>query len=231
MYTNDWKDFLSSKKWLVRENNIVEVSTPQKASEGLFQPSPEFLQTFPLLSNLLNLARVTEIKIDGELFQIYGWTDLNGYSFGWQCSPGNSFEKYLEFHPHHKFLLSCFGGINERWNEPDTWLLNLNSALCVRDTFTGFGWEEYYSYACEEEKIPEIISPSDYRAFAHEANGNCTIYHYITGQALMFAHDHAFKHIKPLERCPKYTFYTINDCPDFQTWVETVAKQWLDNIG
>jgi len=30
-----------------------------------------------------------------------------------------------------------------------------------------------------------------------------------------------------LNGCPEYTFSTIRDDPDFRTWVETVAGQWL----
>lgn len=46
----------------------------------------------------------------------------------------------------------------------------------------------------------------------------------------MYAHDHCFEHITQVEGCPEYTFYTINDCPDFRGWVETVARQWLKHV-
>ena len=76
------------------------------------------------------------------------------------------------------------------------------------------GWEEGNHYA----------------SFAYEGNGDLTAYHLRTGRVVMFAHDHAFDHIDVLDGCPPYTFYTIRECPDLHTWIETVAQQWIDCI-
>lgn len=231
MGSSDWDDLLTDKRWLVGKNDVVEVSSTRRAQDGLFQPTSDFLATFPILSKFLSLARVTDVKINGQAFYIYGWTDINGHSFGWQSPFSVSVTDTTRFHPQHILLLSSFGGIKERWNEPDTWLLNLNSALCAEEISVGWdGWEDYYFDLCNEMQIQPNVNPADYRIFAPEANGNCTMYHYKTGQVLMFAHDHGFSHIKPFENSPEYTLYTINDCPDFRTWVETVAKQWLQFV-
>ncbi|MCP4036155.1 MAG: hypothetical protein GY733_04405 [bacterium] len=45
---------------------------------------------------------------------------------------------------------------------------------------------------------------------------------------IMFAPDHAFDHLEPLEGCPEYTLYRIGGAADFVSWVETVARQWTE---
>lgn len=130
-------------------------------------------------------------------------------------------------------LLSCFGGITERWHEPEeeNWLCNLKSALCEDESKAGFNeWEDNFFEFCSWDNLTPDIEPKDYIAFAFEANGNCTVYHKVTGQVLMYAHDHCFEHITSLEGCPEYTLYRINDCPDIRWWVETVARQWLNHV-
>jgi hypothetical protein len=231
MHSSDWNDLTADITWLIAEGDEVEVSPSRMACDGLFQPTAASVGAFPTLSRLLSLARVTEVKINGQLYHLYGWTDLAGRSLGWQCLPPDPTGDHRDFLSDHALLLSCFGGIRERWNEPLTWLLNLNSALTSESTRAGFnGWDEYYLDLCEDRGIQPVVDPADYRSFALEANGNCTIYHHITGQVLMFAHDHSLDHIEVLSGCPEYTLYTIKSCPNFRTWVETVAEQWLQYI-
>ena len=49
-------------------------------------------------------------------------------------------------------------------------------------------------------------------------------------EVLLWAPDHAYEHIRPLEGCPEYTLYRIDRVPDFRYWVETVAGQWADAV-
>ena len=229
-HSSDWNDFTADITWLISEGDKVEVSPSQMAYDGLFHPTDAFVGTFPILSQLLNLARVTEVQINGRLYYLYGWTDVFGYSLGWQCLPPDPTGDYGDFLPDHALLLTCFGGILERWHEPLTWLLNLNSALTADGTRAGFDGWDFYLELCEDEDLQPVVDPADYLSFAPEANGNCTMYHHITGQVLMFAHDHCFDHIEALAGCPEYTLYTIKRCPSFRTWVETVAEQWLQHL-
>lgn len=66
---------------------------------------------------------------------------------------------------------------------------------------------------------------------AHEANGNSTLCRRTDGTVLMFAHDHSFDHVTPLEGYPLYTLYRIKGAATFREWVERVAEQWLAHVA
>lgn len=233
MSSSDWNDFLKETPWLCSEKDRVDITPTTTLQKSAFKLNPQFRKTFPTLSKLLKLSRVTEVKINGEISCIYGWTDEDDSSFGWQSTtPGVLPDQHnMSLHPDHILLLSCFGGIMERWNEPDSWLTNLDSALCASKTTVGFArWEEYYLEQCKHAQIEPTVTPINYRTFAHEANGDCFIYNIKTGQVLMFSHDPSMDGIKPLDGCPTHTLYTIDDCPNLRTWVETIAEQWLEYV-
>lgn len=184
-----------------------------------------------MLSELLMKSRVTNVQIDNESFHLLGWSDHEGNSFGWLAKPP-AFEINKPLCEEHKTLLTCFGGITERWNESEiSWLINLTSALTLEDAQEGFqGWETYIQDMSNDEGFDSYINPSDYIAFAFEANGNSTLYHKHNSSLIMLAHDHSFEHITPLDGYPEYTIYTINGCPNFVAWVEEVAKQELSRL-
>jgi len=46
----------------------------------------------------------------------------------------------------------------------------------------------------------------------------------------MYAHDHCFDFIVPLENYPEGTIYKMNNCRSFSEWVEGMAVQWLNHI-
>jgi len=46
----------------------------------------------------------------------------------------------------------------------------------------------------------------------------------------MFAPDHSFSHVRPLEGCPDYTLYKLIGAPTFAAWVEEVAHQMLSSV-
>ncbi|MEO8287108.1 MAG: hypothetical protein ABI670_11815 [Chloroflexota bacterium] len=234
MHTNDWSDFTADIAWFVKATDTIVVSDAQPAVPALFKPTEQFKSAFPILTALLGQARITTVNINHNEYHLYGWTDQEGKSLGWLCkAPGfkGIYSASKVLHPLHATLLHCFGGIVERWNELDTWLLHHNTVLTEEECEVGFnGAEDYYQMMCEDEGIAATLNPEDYVAFAFEANGNCTIYHKNDAEILMFAHDHSFAHISPLMGCPEYTLYTINGCPDFSTWVETVASQWRAHI-
>ncbi len=229
MHKNDWNDFIGDVNWFVKKDDVVQV---RNIKEVFFTATDEFKRTFPILIQLLYLARVTEIKVNNRLYYLYGWTNKYGQSMGWLCPPPGLKNKMNILHPEHKILISCFGGIKEIWNEPDdTWLQNLNSALCEEECGIGFGeLNRYFTEICEEEGINPMIDLKAYISFAFEANGNRTAYHKSTGRIVMFAPNHCYEHISCFDNCPEHTLYTIDECEDIKLWVEKVACQWMDEL-
>lgn len=222
----DLADFLTDVSWFFRDNVKIEV-----IEEKSFTCSKEFESKFPSLTTLLKKARITQIKYEGQNYELYGWTNSTSHSFGWLClEPKMKADKPL--HTDHILLLKNFGGITERWNEPeDTWLTNLNNALTYEDAQIAFnGFEDLFNETCQEEGVEVKIKPDDYIAFAFEANGNVTMYHKLSSEVLMYASDHFFDFITPYENYPEYTLYNINNCNTFREWVETISVQWLKHI-
>lgn len=84
MHKNDWNDFIADVNWFVKKDDVVQV---RNIKEVFFTPADEFKRTFPILTQLLYLARVTEIKVNNRLYYLYGWTNKYGQSMGWLCPP------------------------------------------------------------------------------------------------------------------------------------------------
>jgi hypothetical protein len=229
---NDWKEFLRYVTWYSTAG-VIEVERPLPSPKAGFRPSKSFELIFPRLTRLLLSATVTRIRtrekyLPERWLALFAWSDRLGRRTGWLCEDPFQAHPHVPLHPDHAILLQTFGGITERFNEPASWLQNLNSAFVESDCHRG------------SELIPQVISAApaarkewldELTAFAFEANGNTTLYHHRTGQALLFAHDHSFDYVTPLPGFPEYTFYTINGCDAFRDWVETVAEQWLDHVA
>jgi hypothetical protein len=232
LFQSDWNDFINDITWFVRKDDKVEISACQKSAGELFKPIEEFQIRFPLLTRLLSQARITKIKINKKLYYLFAWTNSQKQSLGWLCAPPGIHRDNIELHKDHKVLLKCFGGILEHWNRSgDTWLANLNSALVESEAYVGFkDWGNYIEEICADEGLTPYINSNDYIVFATEANGNCTAYHKVNGEVIIFASDHAFDHVECLEGYPEYTLYRIKECNDFASWVENIASQWLDML-
>lgn len=128
----------------------------------------------------------------------------------------------------HRELLASFGGVVERFNEPEgSWLLNHNAVLTEREGSHDASFIRPYSWAFEKAGLTIPIDTSEYYSIAREANGNTTLCHRSSGEVLMFAPDHCFRHLERLEGCPEYTLYRINGARIFRDWVNTIARQWL----
>ena len=128
----------------------------------------------------------------------------------------------------HRLLLAEFGGVIERFNEPeDTRLLNHNSVLTNHDASFDASFMNDYSSAFNGN-IP--IDTSAYYTIARETNGNTTICHRVDCSVLLFAPDHAFNDVTPFNDCPEFTLYNIHDASTFTEWVELIAGQWLRDI-
>ena len=231
MLNRDWLDFKNYVTWFIRSGDNVNISEAIPGNQA-YDLSPEFTSTFPCLSKLLLKSRVSNIEVNHDKYQLLGWTDQNGETFGWLTRyPSVDIDKPLS--KEHKLLLSYFGGVTERWNGCiDSWLLNLNSALTVEESSEGFqGWEDYIKEACSLDGIIPNINGNDYIAFAFEANGNLTLYNKYDSSIIMLAHDHGFDHITPFKGYPEYTLYTINQCSNLLSWIETIAHQELNRIS
>ncbi|QGQ96436.1 hypothetical protein EHS13_16870 [Paenibacillus psychroresistens] len=230
LLNNDWNDFNNDISWFINPIDKITLSETYHGIE-FFKFSESFISIYPVLSELLLKARVTNIQVNNKSYQLLGWSDFEGNSFGWLAKPP-TFEINKPLCNEHKILLSNFGGITERWNETEiSWLLNLNSALTLEDAEEGFqGWQDYIADMCNGEGFESYITPNDYIAFAFEANGNITLYHKDNSSIIMLAHDHCFEHIIPLEGYPEYTIYRINECPNFVSWVEQIAIQEIHRL-
>lgn len=224
---SDWDVFSDAVPWFVDPNADVQV-----ASRGFSRElAPSAATLFPRLAELLAMATVSDLSINGARYELVAWDSADGDRLGWLCLPP-SMEPPQTLHEDHRKLLQSFGGIVERFNEPeDTWLLNLNDALTEREAVHDASFIREYAWAFENTGHTLPINPSDYYSIAREANGNTTLCHRINGQLLMFAPDHCFDHLSELEGCPEYTLYRIKGGATFRDWVSTTAVQWLNHVG
>jgi len=143
-----------------------------------------------------------------------------------------SAEPASNLHPAHATLLRAFGGIVERANEPEgTWLSNQNEVLTEREASNDASFiKEDYAWAFRPTPGRVPIAVRDYYSIAREANGNDTLCHRRDGTILLFAPDHAFRHVTPLAGCPPYTLYTLKGAKRFADWVGVIARQWSDSL-
>jgi hypothetical protein len=220
---SDWAAFVEAVPWFLDRDAAVEVGTRRKTRPL----SPLAATLFPHLAELLAMASVTDVSVNGGRYELLAWDSSDGDRLGWLCLPPSA-NAPQNLHEDHRNLLVFFGGIVERFNEPeDTWLLNLNDALTEREASPDASFIEDYKWAFEDAGLTLPIEPSEYYSIAREANGNATLCHRVSGQVLMFAPDHCFEHLAELEGCPQYTLYRINGAATFRDWVNAFAVQWL----
>jgi hypothetical protein len=235
----DLLDFIEENPWFIKPTDQVMVQEYFPNGLQFHTNDKGFTSKYPKLTLLLNQARITELSISNNSYKLYTWDNQEGNTMGW-LSPLPSLEQPPSYlHEDHRLLLKYFGGIKEHWNnsiefyegEFDTWIANLNSAMCLEDSIEGFkGWEKGYEEECKRQGMKQIIKSTDYISFAFEANGNLTAYHKQTSELLLFAHDHAFDYVIPVKDTPAYTFYHFKGCQYFSDWVEQVAQQWIERI-
>jgi hypothetical protein len=220
---SDWTAFTEAVPWFLERNAAVEVSAARKTRTL----SPPVATLYPRLAELLAKASITDVSVNGTRYELLGWDSEDGDRLGWLCLPP-SVNAPKTLHEDHQKLLTCFGGIVERFKEPeDTWLLNLNDALTEREASHDASFLQDYKWAFDDAGLALPIEPSEYYSIAREANGNATLCHRVSGEVLMFAPDHCFDHLTELEGCPEYTLYRIKGAVKFQDWVNAVADQWL----
>jgi len=227
--TSDWEILSEREPWLIPRGS-VNVLGPTSGSGSWVPKSVEFGRLFPILNSLLSRSRITPLKISGESWTLFAWGDPDVDLAGWlsptplEVPPKGVFQE-------HRVLLDSFGGVNERFNDPEsTWLLNHIDALTLNAALSDASFIADYDWAFQQHGLPIPIDLSAYYCLAREANGNTTLCHRVNGDILMFAPDHSFDHLDRLEGCPEYTLYRIREARSFQAWVERVAAQWADYV-
>jgi hypothetical protein len=220
---SDWHAFIESIPWFVDTDADVRVSESHDARQ-LASPVAD---VFPSLAKLLGQSRVTPISVNDTRYELLAWDAVDGYRIGWLCLPPTA-DLPNRLYTDHADLLRSFGGVIERFNEPeDTWLLNHNDALTLREASHDASFINDYLWAFTDAGAELPIQPTDYYSLAREANGNTTMCHRTTGEVILFAPDHAFNFVTPLDGCPEYTLYKINGVSTLADWVNAVAMQWL----
>ncbi|HYA42247.1 MAG TPA: hypothetical protein VEF34_13145 [Syntrophobacteraceae bacterium] len=218
----EWNKFLESVPWFPRKRDIVEVGSVKP--QGSWKPAgKDFQKLFAPMHDLLSEAKVTPVRINGRELMLFSWK--RGEIHPSWLSPLPIRHEVQTVCREHAVLLQSFGGIIERGEDPDTWLMNHNDVLTIDEASRDAAFIEHYSWAFEDSGIP--IPLKEYYSIAQEANGNTTLCNRATGRVILFAPDHAFSHIVPVLGCPEYTLYDIKGAETFVTWVNAIADQWL----
>src|ERR1700752_3136335 len=111
---SDWAAFTESVPWFLDRNAAVELSSSRKSREL----SSVAATLFPQLGRLMAEALVTDVAVNGVRYELLAWDSPNGDRMGWLCLPPlKSAPRNL--HDDHRKLLGTFGGIVERFNEPE----------------------------------------------------------------------------------------------------------------
>lgn len=208
--------------WFVAPKATVHLT----ASHPWTRPA---IPALPQLSALLAQAEVTPFTVDGQAYELLAWGPAQDRR-GWLCLPPGRGDTGL--HPVHQHFLAACGGVIERFNEPESWLLNQHSVLTVAAAHTDIAAVLHdYKWLWQDAGLDVPVSAQDYYAVAVEANGNLTLAHRISGQLLLFAPDHSFSGVTPLAGCPEYSLYVLDAAADLPAWVELCAAQWLRAIA
>lgn len=214
----DWELFLGEVSWFLDEGETVAVGEAQPWGRGE-------ADGLPGLSALLGSATVTPVTVGATPYELLAWGSADDRR-GWLCRLPVDAGGLPVAEAHESFWRLC-GGIVERFGEPDTWWNNQDEVLTaeaarlrVADALADYAW----LWEGEGLKVP--IDPDEYYAVAVEANGNLTLARREDGRLLLFAPDHAFDGVAPLDGCPPYSLLTIDGVPDLASWIEACAAPW-----
>ena len=217
----DLSAFAEDISWFFQENDKVEIE------ERTLELTNDFKNIFPKLTKLIECSRKTFLRINNVPHILFAWNDIDDEIFG-QLNKIEDLENVSDnLSAEHKILLQNIGGIQESFNQPEDSLTNNQNFMFIGNECSfGIGtWNEYYKETCEEENI-EQIDHSNLICFVEEANGNMTFYNSKTNKIILFASDHCFDDITPINGQPEYTFYSYDKIKTFTEYVEQVAKEW-----
>jgi hypothetical protein len=236
MPVKDFETFKKNCSWFIEQTDKAEIK------EGCFECSDAFVETFPVLHELLSEARVADIVLTKTKkkketvlnYKLFTWNTKNGASAGWLCKVESEDNRMIDILPEHQLLSDHSCGIQENYEtDSDVEKLTDNQNFLFIKSECEFGpdkdWEEYYHELCEEENV-QPIDMTNFVCFAIEANGNMTYYDLKTKKVFLFASDHCFDYVTEAEGQSEYTFYTINGADTFVDYVEMLARQWLNEI-
>jgi hypothetical protein len=218
-----WDSFAEELSWFLTDRHRLEVGALVRP--GGWRASSRFREVFPTLARLLEAAHTSHVGLDDGDYCLFSWEGRSWIS-SWLAPPPAA-DTDAALLPDHRVLLAEFGGITERSGHPDgSWLLNANVSLIGGEERADASFIRDYAWAFEGVSggIPIVLE--DYYPICWEANGNATLCHRTTGDVLLFAPDHSFDDVTPLEGCPPYTLYRRAGGRTFVEWVETVAHQW-----
>ena len=217
-----WNDFIEAVHWFIEPGQNVVV-TPARPPGSWQSADPGVAKAFPKLCQLLSAAHLTQLTIDEQPRLLFSWPVVGAIP-AWLCAPPSE-SPPAHLCAVHRLLLRAFGGIIERADEPDSWLLNHNDALTLREAAHDAAFLRNYAWMFPGERVP--LETADYYSIAREANGNTTLCHRATGDVVLFAPDHAFDHVRCWRGLPEYTLYELKGAPGFVEFVEQIAAQWL----
>jgi hypothetical protein len=189
-----------------------------------------FKKQFPILTLLVEQARVLDVIIKKSAYKLLSWDEKNSdTSMGWLCKAPANYPP-LPFLEEHRMLADCIGGIFEVYcnNEADRLDMNQNFMFIPEYCEQGLGkTRESYEHVCSLYKV-EPITTEHLLEFAHEAGGIHSFYDPNTAEVLIYAPDHSSTYLLQLPNQCEFTFYTIRGIRTFTDYVETLAQQWLD---
>lgn len=201
---------------------------------GAIALSPAFRQVFPVLSRLIDQARVLDVTLGDHAYRLLSWTERDSpqINMSWLCEGQPGPAPALPFIPEHVLLTDHLGGIAEsfRWF-PDAFSANQNYMFIPK--YCRLGLEEeggglaLYHLWCTQSNCQPL--PTQHLIeFTHEAGGILSFYDPDTREVLIYANDHCDRRLIQVPGQPEYTFYTIAGVRTFTDYVESLAQQWLD---
>src|SRR5215510_8466071 len=194
-----WELFAGELGWFLTDKRV---SVGALASTGAWRPSRKLANILPSLSRLLSNAYTSQVAIDDRQYLLFSWEGTTGVS-SWLSPPPCPKPSGALYQQHRELLLE-FGGITERANHPDdSWLFNTTESLTQEEGRHDASFMSGYSAFDEiPGGIPIVVA--EYYSISQEANGNTTICHRDSGEVLLFAADHSFSDVVPMEGCPLF---------------------------
>lgn len=198
---------------------------------GAIALSPAFRQVFPVLSRLIDQARVLDVTLGDHAYRLLSWTERDSpqINMSWLCEGEPGPAPALPFTPEHVLLTDHLGGIAESfWWFPDAFSANQNYMFTPKYCRLGLDrTRPVYEDVCARQGCTPI--PTEHLVmFAFEAGGIRSFYDPETMEVLVFAPDHNDEYLKMVPGQPELTFHTIAGVRTFTDYVETLAQQWLD---